>query len=48
MLLHPAIQGLFPPERRIILSEQLTVCGGPRLVEAMRLLAEQIARLKLR
>ena len=48
MLLHPAIRELFPPERRIILSEQLTVCGGPRLVEAMHSLAGQILRLSPR
>ncbi len=48
MLLHPAINALFPPERRIILPERLTVCGGPMLVEAMRSLADQIARLKPR
>jgi iron complex transport system substrate-binding protein len=48
MLLHPAIQELFPPERRIIISERLTVCGGPMLVDAMRALADQIARLKPR
>jgi iron complex transport system substrate-binding protein len=48
LLLHPAIQELFPPERRIIVSERLTVCGGPMLVEAMRALADQISRLKPR
>jgi iron complex transport system substrate-binding protein len=48
MLLHPVLQDLFPPERRIILSERLTVCGGPMLVDAMRSLASQISRLKLR
>jgi iron complex transport system substrate-binding protein len=48
LLLHPAIQDMFPPERRIIISERLTVCGGPMLVEAMRTLADQIARLKPR
>ncbi len=39
MLLHPALAALFPPERRIVLPESLTVCGGPMLVEAMRRLA---------
>jgi iron complex transport system substrate-binding protein len=48
LLLHPVLQELFPPERRIILSERLTVCGGPPLAEAMRSLANQIARLKPR
>lgn len=48
MLLHPAILALFPPERRIILPERLTVCGGPMLAVAMRELAGQISRLKPR
>jgi iron complex transport system substrate-binding protein len=45
MLLHPAIQALFPPERRIILPEALTVCGGPLLIDAMDRLAARIAGL---
>lgn len=48
LLLHPAIQNLFPPERRIVIPERLTVCGGPMLVEAMRTLSQQISRLKPR
>lgn len=48
LLLHPAIQSLFPPERRIVIPERLTVCGGPMLAEAMRVLAGQISRLKPR
>jgi iron complex transport system substrate-binding protein len=45
MLLHPAVQSLFPPERRIVIPERLTVCGGPMVAEAMRLLAAQVRRL---
>lgn len=45
MLLHPAIQGLFPPEKRITIPERLTVCGGPMLTEAMRQLAREIRRI---
>jgi iron complex transport system substrate-binding protein len=48
MLLHPALAALFPPERRIVMPESLTVCGGPMLVEAMRRLADELDRLKLR
>ncbi|OYU47874.1 MAG: iron ABC transporter [Rhizobiales bacterium PAR1] len=48
MMLHPAIQALFPPERRLYLSEKLTVCGGPMLAEAIRQLATQIGALKKR
>jgi iron complex transport system substrate-binding protein len=48
MLLHPAIRKEFPPERRIVLPEKLTICGGPMLIEAMRLLATQVVRIKPR
>ncbi|MFM9975792.1 MAG: ABC transporter substrate-binding protein [Beijerinckiaceae bacterium] len=48
MLLHPAIQALFPPERRIVMPESLTICGGPMLVEAMDRLVDQIRKLKPR
>jgi iron complex transport system substrate-binding protein len=48
LLLHPAIQRLFPPERRIIIPERLTICGGPMLVEAMQMLSRQINQLKPR
>lgn len=47
-LLHPSIQNLFPPERRIVIPERLTICGGPMLVEAMRTLSHQIKKLKPR
>jgi iron complex transport system substrate-binding protein len=39
LLLHPALARLFPPERRLVLGESLTVCGGPALAEALRRLA---------
>lgn len=45
MLLHPAVQDMFPPERRIVIPERLSVCGGPMVAEAMRLLAAQVRRL---
>lgn len=48
LLLHPAIVDLFPPERRILMSEALTVCGGPMLVGAINSLAAQIAALRPR
>jgi iron complex transport system substrate-binding protein len=48
MLLHPAIAGLFPPERRIVIPESLTVCGGPMLVEALDLLATKIKSIRPR
>ncbi len=48
LLLHPAIQNLFPTDRRIIIPERLTICGGSMLVDAMRMLSQQIYRLKPR
>ncbi|MGO4711763.1 ABC transporter substrate-binding protein [Bradyrhizobium sp. 2TAF24] len=40
-LLHPALQDLYPPDKRIVLPERLTVCGGPMLADALdRLVAE--------
>lgn len=47
LILHPAIAGKFPPERRLLLSEALTVCGGPGLVDAVNALAARLARLQL-
>jgi iron complex transport system substrate-binding protein len=48
MLLHPAISALFPPERRLVMPERLTVCGGPMLVEAIDSLIRQIEGLRPR
>ena len=45
LLLHPALQTLYPPARRIVIPERLTVCGGPMLVEALDRLAAEIARV---
>ena len=47
LILHPAIAGKFPPERRLLLSEALTVCGGPGLIDAVNALAARLARLQL-
>jgi iron complex transport system substrate-binding protein len=41
LLLHPALEKMYPPSRRIVIPEDLTVCGGPMLVDALdRLIAE--------
>ncbi len=45
LLAHPALVRLFPPERRIVLPEPLTLCGGPRLDEAIDLFAQQLMRI---
>lgn len=44
-LLHPALERLYPPSKRIVIPERLTVCGGPMLAEAMQRLASEIARV---
>jgi len=35
LLAHPALAALFPPEKRIVLPERLTVCAGPSLPAAL-------------
>lgn len=45
MLLHPALARLYPPEKRIVVPERLTVCGGPMLAEALARLAAQLERV---
>jgi iron complex transport system substrate-binding protein len=36
---------MFPPERRIVLPERLTVCGGPSLPAALDRLAAEARRI---
>ena len=45
MLHHPAINAMFPPERRLVIPQSLTVCGGPMLAEALERLAREIEKL---
>jgi iron complex transport system substrate-binding protein len=44
-LLHPALERLYPPERRLVIPERLTVCGGPMLAEALERLTAEIVRV---
>src|SRR6266540_3420257 len=44
-LLHPAMEALYPPDKRIVLPERLTVCGGPMLADALELLTAEIERV---
>jgi iron complex transport system substrate-binding protein len=44
-LLHPALQRLYPLERRIIIPERLTACAGPMLADALDRLADAIDHL---
>ena len=45
LLLHPAIRHAYPPGRRIVLPEQLTICGGAMLPAALDQLARSIDRI---
>jgi iron complex transport system substrate-binding protein len=44
-LLHPALEQLYPPDKRLIIPERLTVCGGPMLSEALERLTAEIERV---
>ena len=46
LLAHPALARLYPPERRIVLPEKLTVCGGPSLPAALDWLAAEAERVR--
>lgn len=46
LLAHPALSRLYPPERRIVLPERLTVCGGPSLPAALDWLAGEARRVR--
>jgi iron complex transport system substrate-binding protein len=46
LLLHPAIQHSYPPHRRLVIADRLTVCGGPMLPAALDRLAEAIQRIR--
>src|SRR5437588_11083463 len=44
-LSHPALDALYPPQRRIVLPPRYTICGGAALIEAFDYLAGLLARL---
>jgi iron complex transport system substrate-binding protein len=44
-LLHPALEQLYPPEKRLVVPERLTVCGGPMLADALDRLTAELARI---
>jgi iron complex transport system substrate-binding protein len=44
-LSHPALNTLYPPERRIVLPPRYTICGGVALIEAFDYLAALLTRL---
>jgi len=44
-VLHPALETVYPPSKRITLPERLTVCGGPMLADALDRLTDEISRV---
>jgi iron complex transport system substrate-binding protein len=42
MLNHPLLNRAVPPDRRLVLPQALTVCGGPAYPEAVEMLATQV------
>jgi iron complex transport system substrate-binding protein len=42
--MHPAMEALYPPERRIALPTRFTMCGGPALVAAFDYLAGELSK----
>jgi iron complex transport system substrate-binding protein len=45
LLLHPALEALYPPAKRIVLPERLTVCGSPSLAAAIDWLSAEVDRV---
>jgi iron complex transport system substrate-binding protein len=44
-LLHPALERFYPPEKRIVIPERLTECGGVMLAEALDALVKELRRV---
>jgi iron complex transport system substrate-binding protein len=44
-LLHPALERFYPPEKRIVIPERLTECGGVTLTEALDVLTAELKRV---
>ena len=44
-LLHPALARFYPPEKRIVIPERLTECGGVMLAEALDVLVKELQRV---
>ncbi|HEU0082454.1 MAG TPA: ABC transporter substrate-binding protein [Bradyrhizobium sp.] len=45
-LLHPALQRFYPPSRRIVIPDRLTVCGGVMLADALDALIAELQRVE--
>jgi iron complex transport system substrate-binding protein len=45
-LLHPALERLYPPAKRIVIPDRLTVCGGVMLADALDVLVAELKRVE--
>jgi iron complex transport system substrate-binding protein len=45
-LLHPALERFYPPSKRIVLPDRLTVCGGVMLADALDVLVKELQRVE--
>jgi iron complex transport system substrate-binding protein len=45
-LLHPALERFYPPAKRIVIPERLTVCGGVMLADALDVLIKELQRVE--
>lgn len=43
-LLHPALEHFYPPAKRLVIPERLTVCGGPMVADALDRIVSEITR----
>ncbi len=46
LLSHPVLTTLYPPARRIVLPQRLTVCGGPSLPAALERITREAVRVE--
>ena len=45
-LLHPALARFYPPQKRIVIPERLTVCGSVMLADALDVLVKELERVE--
>jgi iron complex transport system substrate-binding protein len=45
-LLHPALERFYPPQKRIVIPDRLTVCGGTMLADALDVLVRELQRVE--
>ena len=45
-LLHPALERFYPPSRRIVIPDRLTVCGGVMIADALDRLVSELKRVE--